>query len=80
MAFGEAPGTALGGLSPSHLETSQRKPALWKHLDLQVSTRHGGTHMQITQRCPRSASGDMTAARQRRWWSALHCHCMHIPP
>lgn len=36
--------------------------------------------MQITQHCPRSAFGDMTAAWQRWWQSRLRCRCMHIPP
>jgi len=61
-----------GGCPRSHLETSQRKPAVWKHLGLRVSTKHGGTHMETTQCCPRLASGDLTATQQSWWW--------HIPP
>lgn len=57
MAFGEAPGTALGGLPPSHLETPQHKPALWKHLNLQASTKHSGPPLQTTQHQPHSALG-----------------------
>lgn len=34
----------LWGLSPSHLETSQCKPALWKYLDLGFNQAWWGTH------------------------------------
>lgn len=47
---------SYGGLSPSHLETSHCKPPCGTFSSTGF-TKHGGTQMQITQRCP---SGDKT--------------------